>query len=204
MPSIEIIDISREMLTSEVYPGDPEARLERLKKIRNGDEYNLSRISTGLHNGTHVDAPLHFFDDGDSVDVLELETFIGPCTVIETPAGLLTGADVEKLFPRVCDRVLLKGKGRTFLHPSAASEIAFRGCKLLGIDAPSIEKVGSDGSAHRFLLGEGVALLEGLDLTEAREGEYFIAAQPVLIEGAEAAMCRAVLIKDHIFWSGSR
>ena len=204
MPSVEIIDISREILTSEVYPGDPAAKLDSIKKIRNGDDCNLSRISACLHNGTHVDAPLHFFEDGDSIDCLDPEIFIGPCTVIETPAGLLTGADVEKLFPRVCDRILLKGKGRTFLHPSAASEIAFRGCKLLGIDAPSIEKTDSDGSAHRYLLGEGVALLEGLDLTEAREGDYFLAAQPILIGGAEAAMCRALLIKDHIFWSGSR
>ena len=204
MPSIEMIDISRDMLTCEIYPGDPEARLEKVRRIRSGDEYNLSRLVTGLHNGTHIDAPLHFFDDGDSVDALDLDAFVGPCTVVETPAVLLTGAEVEKLFPRVCDRVLIKGKGRTFLHPSAASEIAFRGCKLLGIDAPSIETTNSDGGAHRFLLGEGVALLEGLDLSEASEGEYFLAAQPVLIGGAEAAMCRAILIKDHIFWSGRR
>jgi arylformamidase len=204
MPSIEIIDISRDMLSCEVYPGDPEAKLRTFKSISYGDGYNLNKLETGLHNGTHVDAPLHFFDDGDSIESLDLETFIGPCAVIETPPGILTGAMVEKLFPRVCDRVLLKGKGRTFLHSSAASEIAFRGCKLLGIDSPSIEKVDSDGSAHRFLLGEGVALLEGLDLTNAREGEYFLAAQPVYIGGAEAAMCRAVLIKGHIFWSGSR
>lgn len=204
MPSIEIIDISRDILSCEVYPGDPEANLERYKKISDGDGFNLGYLKTGLHNGTHVDAPLHFFDDGDSVDCLPLDAFIGPCTVIETPAGLLTGADVDKLFPRVCDRVLLKGKGRTFIHPSAATEISFRGCRLLGIDSLSIEPIDSDGSAHRFLLGENVALLEGLDLSEVREGEYFLCAQPILIEGAEAAMCRAVLIKDHIFWSGSR
>lgn len=204
MPSIEIIDISREMLTCDVYPGDPSARVERVKSIRNGDGYNLGKLTAGLHNGTHVDAPLHFFDDGDSIDRLDLEVFIGPCTVIETPAGLLTGADVDRLFPRVCDRVLLKGKGRTFIHPSAASEIAFRGCRLLGTDALSIEKTDSDGSAHRFLLGENVALLEGLNLSDVKEGEYFLCAQPVLIGDAEAAMCRAVLIKDHIFWSGSR
>ena len=204
MPSLEIIDISRDLLTSEVYPGDPEASLKKVLDMKTGSDYNLSLLISGLHNGTHVDAPLHFFEDGDPIENIELDTFIGPCTVIETPAGMLTGADVEKLFPRVCDRVLLKGKGRTFLHPSAASEIAFRGCKLLGIDSNSIEKTDSDGSAHRFLLGEGVVLLEGLDLYDVREGEYFLAAQPVFISGAEAAPCRAILIKDHIFWSGSR
>jgi len=203
MPSIEIIDISKGVMTAEVYPGDPAPYLKKVKSVRN-DGYNLSKIESGLHNGTHIDAPLHFFDDGYAVDDLSPDCFIGPCTVIETPAGMLTGADVEKLFPRSAERVLLKGKGRTFIHPSAASEIAFRGCKLLGIDSQSIEKVGSDGSSHRTLLGENVVLLEGLDLSEVREGEYFLCAQPVLIEGAEAAPCRAILIKDHIFWSGSR
>ena len=204
MPSVELIDISRGLISSDLYPGDPQAELERVKSIKNGDGYNLSRLTTGLHKGTHIDAPLHFFDDGETVDRMDLDAFVGPCSVIETPIGLLTGADIERLFPRVCERVILKGRGKTYLHPSAASEIAFRGCRLLGIDALSIEAEGSDGSAHRFLLGENVALLEGLDLSQVKEGEYFLVAQPIKIEDAEAAPCRALLIKDHIFWSGSR
>ena len=204
MPSVDIIDISGGLLESAVYPGDPEPVLRQVKSVKNGDGYNLGKITAGLHNGTHIDAPLHFFDDGESIDEMDLETFVGPCAVIEVPAGILTGADIEKLFPRSCERVLLKGRGKAFLHPSAASEIAFRQCRLLGIDASSIEKPESDGAAHRCLLGENVALLEGLDLSEVKEGEYFLAAQPVKIEGAEASFCRALLIKGHIFWSGSR
>ena len=203
MPSIDIIDISRGVLTSEVYPGDPEAKIKKVKHL-DGDGYNLSVLLTGLHNGTHIDAPLHYFSDGASIDEMDLDVFVGPCTVIETPPGMLTGADVDRLFPRVCDRVLLKGNGKTFIHPSAASEIEFRGCRLLGTDSISIESTESDGSAHRFLLGENVALLEGLNLSEVKGGEYFLCAQPLLVEGAEAAMCRAVLLKGHIFWSGSR
>ena len=203
MPSVEIIDISRGILNTEVYKGDPIPSFNFVKKSGE-DGYNLGLLTTGVHAGTHVDAPLHFFDDGLSVDRLDLDAFVGPCTVINTPVGLLTGADVDRLFPRVCERVLLKGNGKTLLHPSAASELAYRGCKLIGIDAPTVESPDSQGASHRFLLGENIAILENLNLADVREGDYFLLAQPVIIEGAEAAPCRACLIKGHIFWSGSR
>ena len=203
MPSVEIIDISKGILKTDVYPGDPEPSFRFVRHSR-GDGYNLGFLSAGMHAGTHVDAPLHFFDDGASVDSLDLNAFVGPCTVIETPPGLLTGADVDRLFPRICERVLIKGNGKTLLHPSAASEISYRGCLLLGIDAPTIEAPDSAGATHRFLLGENVAILENLNLSEVREGDYFLLSQPVIVEGAEAAPCRALLIKGHIFWSGSR
>lgn len=201
---MRIIDISNELLGAEVYPGDPEPKLKKVKSLALGDGYNLSSLFTGLHNGTHIDSPLHFFDDGYSVDKMPPDRFIGPCTVIETPSGIITGADVENIFPRTCERVLLKGKGRTFLHESAASEIAYRGCKLLGIDGISIEKQGSDGSAHRALLTEGIAILEGLNLSEVNEGVYFLIAPPIKIEGGEAAPARALLICDYLFWGGNK
>jgi arylformamidase len=203
MPSVEIIDISKGILKTDAYPGDPVPSF-RFVKRSDTDGYNLGLLSTGVHSGTHVDAPLHFFDDGISVDELDLNAFVGPCTVVETPPGLLTGADVDRLFPRVCERVLLRGNGKTLLHQSAASEIAYRGCRLLGIDAATIEAADAKGASHRFLLGENVAILENLNLSEVREGDYFLLSQPVIIEGAEAAPCRALLIKGHIFWSGSR
>lgn len=201
---MRIIDISNEILSSEVYPGDPVPKLVSVKSFDNGDAYNLKAVYTGLHCGTHIDAPLHFFNDGEAIDKMNPERFIGPCTVIKTPSGILTGADIERIFPRTCERVLLKGNGRTYLHESAASEIAYRGCKLLGIDGLSIEKVGSTGAAHRALLSQSVALLEGLNLREVDEGVYFLIAPPIKIARGEAAPARAMLICDYLFWGGNK
>ena len=58
---MKFIDISKDVMTCEVFPGDPTPTLEQVKTIGYDVEYNLSKIDMCLHNGTHMDAPLHFF-----------------------------------------------------------------------------------------------------------------------------------------------
>ena len=81
---VKIIDISREVLSCPVYPGDPVATLERVKNIDVDCQYNLSKIDMCLHNGTHMDAPLHFLPDGGDITEIPHEVFFGPCVVVET------------------------------------------------------------------------------------------------------------------------
>ena len=88
-----IHDISRDTINTPVYDGDPETRAERIKSIENGDGYNLTEISMSVHSGTHIDAPLHFYDEGSSIDNIRLNTFFGKCTVISV-SGILTGEDM--------------------------------------------------------------------------------------------------------------
>ena len=57
---MKIIDISKDVMTCEVFPGDPTPSLEKVKTIDDDCAYNLSKINMCLHNGTHMDAPLHF------------------------------------------------------------------------------------------------------------------------------------------------
>ena len=201
---MNIFDISRDLITSEVYPGDPEPRIKRVTNIDNGAEYNLSTVFMGLHNGTHIDAPLHFLDDGKDISSVDLTAFIGPCVVIEVPEGIITGAVVERYFPRNTKRILIKSKGKAFLHETAATELSYLGYYLVGTDAQSIETEESGGRTHKALLMDDVAILEGLDLSKVSEGDYFLVAPPLKIDGAEAAPCRALLISDYIFWSGDK
>ena len=77
-----IHDISRDTLTTETYPGDPETVVTPLRSIDEDDECNLSQISMCVHAGTHIDAPLHFCPDGKGITDLRLNTFYGKCTVI--------------------------------------------------------------------------------------------------------------------------
>ena len=93
-----IHDISRDTLTTETYPGDPETVVTPLRSIDEDDECNLSQISMCVHAGTHIDAPLHFCPDGKGITDLRLNTFYGKCTVI-TVKGVLTGEDMDKLLP---------------------------------------------------------------------------------------------------------
>lgn len=198
---MKIIDISNDLLTAEVFDGDPVPELIKNKTISDESYYNLSSISACLHNGTHVDAPLHFLPDGDAIEKYDLEKFIGPCKVLEVSPGIITGQLVEDCFPRDCKRILIKSKGRAYLHQTAAEIMAYLGYELVGTDGTTVEEPDSNGATHRTLLNANIAILEGLNLEEAKNGDYFLIAPPVKICGAEASFARALLISNYIFWS---
>lgn len=199
---VKIIDITRELLSCPVYPGDPVANLEKVKNIGDNCEYNLSKIDMCLHNGTHMDAPLHFLPNGSDITEIPPEAYFGPCVVIETDVEMITGALVEEYFPRNAKRILIKSNGKAVFHESAASEISHLGYLLVGTDSMTVEPEGSDGRTHRMFMVDNIALLENLDLSNVKSGDYFLSAAPLKIGGAEAAPVRAFLVSDFIFWSG--
>lgn len=202
---MEIIDISRDILKTPVYPGDPEGYVDNIKSIRAGDSCNLNAIYTCLHTATHVDAPLHFIDGATANEGMPLDLFIGECRVVETPPGPITGAFAEEKFPwSGCERLLIKGNGFSHLMESSAYYIADSGIKLIGTDSQTIGIHGQNESVHKALLSADIPIIEGLDLSNVEPGTYFLMAQPLKIQGLEAAPLRAVLVKEHIFWSGSR
>ncbi len=202
---MNIVDISRDLLKTPVYPGDPDGYVDAVESIKGGDHCNLNAVYTCLHTATHIDAPLHFIDGGESVEKLPLELFIGECVVVEAPPGPITGEYAEEHFPwNSCERVLIKGNGMSYLMESSAYYVVDAGIKLIGTDSASIGIHGTNAAIHRALLGSGTAVLEGLDLTNVKPGKYFLMAQPIKISGLEASPCRAVLIEDHVFWTGTR
>ena len=198
---MKIIDISNDLLTTEVFEGDPVPEHKWIKTISPDSYYCLSSIDACLHNGTHIDAPMHFLSDGEGIEKYDLEKFIGPCYVIEVSPGIITGQLVEDSFPRDCKRILIKSNGKAYMHQTAAETLAYLGYELVGTDGVTIESPDSDGITHCALLNANIAILEGLNLSEVTNGEYFLIAPPVKICGAEASFARAVLIADYIFWS---
>ena len=200
---MNFIDISKDMLSAPVYPGDPETLVERISEIKRGNDCNLSAVFACVHAGTHADAPLHFIEDGASIDMIPPEVYIGPCTVIDVREGVITGEYVNGNFPFNCERLLIKGNGQAFFMDSAAEEAAALGIRLIGTDANSIGYHGNQIKPHKAFLGKGIAVLEGLDLSDVAPGSYFLIAPPVKLGGLEGAPVRALLITDYIFWSGS-
>ena len=188
-----IHDISRDTLTAPVYDGDPETRVTRLKNM-DEDEYNLSKISMSVHAGTHIDAPLHFCEDGNAIDAMRLNTFYGKCTVISVE-GILTGDDMERLLPYCKRRILFRGEGNTYLSQSAAIVLAESKVVLVGTDADSIAPPFDEARPHRELALAGIAVLENLNLSSIDDGEYDLCAFPVKLGGLEAAPCRAILFE---------
>lgn len=187
-------DISRDTLTTPVYDGDPETQVTKISDMDNMDEYNLSAVSMSVHAGTHIDAPLHFWEDGSAIDNIRLNTFYGKCTVI-TVEGVLTGDDMERLLPYCKRRILFRGDGNTFLSHSAAIVLADSDVVLVGTDADSIAPPFDVARPHRELARAGIVVLENLNLSSVDDGEYELCAFPVKLGGLEAAPCRAILLE---------
>lgn len=186
-------DISRDTLRCAVYEGDPETEVRTLQTLEE-DGCNLSAVSMSVHAGTHIDAPLHFWEDGSPVDELRLNTFYGKCTVISVE-GILTGDDMERLLPYCKRRVLFHGDGKTYLSHSAAIVLADSKVVLVGTDADSIAPPFDESRPHRELARAGITVLENLNLSAIDDGEYELCAFPVKLGGLEAAPCRAILFE---------
>ena len=198
--SFKVIDISRDLNTGVVYPGDPVPSFSAFSSIAAGDACNMALMTTALHAGTHADAPLHFIRTGKDIASLPLEPFIGECTVLETAETVLTGQYVNENFPRV-ERLLIKSGGKAYFDRTGAEEAAYMGIRLIGMDGMSVGCPADQTGPHRALLGEEVAVLENLDLSGVKPGRYFLLAQPVKIGGMDASPVRAVLLDGYLFWS---
>lgn len=192
-----LYDISSEILSSPVFPGDPKTQLDPIRRISDGDSYNLSAISMSLHTGTHIDSPLHFVEGGISVNEMDLSDFMGECDVVSCLAmdDEMTGEDIESLLKPGCRKVLFKTNGRVRLTRSAAFALISAGVGLVGIDAPSISTPDEDECVHKELGLAGIAILEGLTLRHVQSGKYTLMALPIKLSSAEAAPCRAILMK---------
>jgi arylformamidase len=192
---MKIIDVSRELFSTPVYPGDPEPLRDLIRRISMGDVCNLSGFYTGCHSATHVDAPSHFVEDGETIEQVPLSKFAGRCTVVEAH-GIITGSDIDEITPAAEKIILFKGEGRAFLSQSAAFALVDAGITLVGTDAQSIEAEDDEFPAHKQLLGEGIPILEGLDLSNIQPGNFQLFALPLFLAGAEASPVRAILIEE--------
>lgn len=190
-----LYDITREVFSAPVYDGDPKPTKRFLKTIGDDSFYNLSSVSLCTHTGTHIDAPLHFDEDGADIGSMKLSTFCGKCTVV-TIDGILTGEDMERLLPHCNRRLIFHGSGKAFLSVSAARVIADSKLRLVGTDAMTIATPYDELMPHLELARAGVAVLEGLFLEGVEDGDYTLSAFPLKMNGVEASPCRAVLMRE--------
>jgi arylformamidase len=189
------------------FPGDPPFQAEPHYRIEDGHPCNVTRLALGTHAGTHVDAPYHFVPTGARVDELPLEILTGKARVVSVPAReAVDRADLESLDLRDDLRLLFRTRNSgqlrqpefrsDFVHltSEAASYLVQVGIKLVGWDALSIEKYGSTVfPAHHALLGAGVIVVEGLDLSQVEPGEYELLCLPLKLAGADGAPARVIL-----------
>lgn len=191
-----IIDISQEVSSCNIFPGDPSPEFTRLQSTEKGDVCNLTAFSMCAHNGTHVDAPFHFLQDGKTIDQMGLEPFVGDCYVARHK-GDVTAADAVQILEKACaagaDRRILIG-GKATVTTEAARIFADAGILLLGNESQTVGPEDAPMEVHLILLGAQIVLLEGIVLTDVPEGAYFLSTAPLNLGKCDGAPCRAYLI----------
>ena len=191
---MKIYDISQELFGCAVYPGDPQPERFVTLSIKNGDVCNLTAFKMCAHNGTHVDAPFHFYADGKTIDQVDLDRFIGWAYVAEHEGDI--GADDAKNILKAangCERVLVKGKA--VVTKEAAQIFAQAGIKLFGNESQTVGPIDAPKEVHLIMLGAEIVLLEGIRLEKVPVGKYFLNAVPLNLGGADGAPCRATLLE---------
>ena len=205
-----LIDISMMLHAGMVHwPGDPPVAITRTSDLARGDSATVSKLSMGSHTGTHMDAPLHFFRGGRGLDAMPLETTVGPARVIAIRhPHWITPDELRPHRIHRGERILLKTKNSArgwktdrfvedfvSLSIEAARFLAARRVRAVGIDALSVggyrERNGV--AVHRALLGAGVWILEGLDLSRVRPGRYELLCLPLRVRASDGAPARAIL-----------
>lgn len=195
---MKVYDISQEILSCSVYPGDPVPQRTVLQDMNDGELYNLSKIDLCVHNGTHIDAPSHFLRDGKTVENIALDSFVGMAYVAHHN-GIVSADDAAAIMEKAqsansesARRILIKGNAVVSIE--AAEAFARSDVLLVGNESQSVGPEDAPMAVHKALLSKDIVLLEGIRLSKVPEGVYLLSAAPLNIAGAEGSPCRAVLI----------
>lgn len=200
------IDITRPLYPGmPVWPGDHAVEEHPSARISAGDGYNLSCWVLSNHVGTHVDPPLHFIANGAPVTGMDLEVLCGPCRVLDLMhlTSHVTKSDLVR--PGIASRLLLKTRNSLAdasvfhddflaLSVEAARCLVDAGVRLIGVDGPSIEPYHSaEHPVHEAILGAGIAVIEGLDLSSVVAGDYELVCAPLPWRNGDGSPCRVLL-----------
>ena len=216
---MKIIDltypIEEGMLTFNAH-WHPSVSIEQLGKI-DVEGRESRKIVFGTHTGTHVDAPLHFIKNGQSIDQIPIEKMFGEITIIDF-SYLSENSEITKDMlegKKITAKMLFKfgwGKhwtqknfyqGYPYFTKEAAEFLVSKNVELLSYDTPSPDdsriKLGSerDSEIHKIFLKNNIILVEYLaNLEKIQEYDgWNISVNPLMIKGGDGSPARVYLFK---------
>ncbi|HEQ97934.1 MAG TPA: cyclase family protein [candidate division Zixibacteria bacterium] len=207
--STEWIDISVTIRDNMItWPGDSKVNIGREMEIARGDTANLTHLDMSAHTGTHMDAPLHFMENGKDISRMPLSAVIGEVRVLEINGVDVIGTeDLKRHEIKKDERILFKTKNsdlnwydepfnENFVHLSteAAEYLANLKVQMVGIDYLSISGYKkNEARVHKAILQAGIWVIEGLNLTGINPGRYELVCLPLKILGGDGAPARAII-----------
>jgi len=213
----KIIDLTymiNDQMITYPTPWHQKVSVERLGKIEEVGR-NTRKITLGTHTGTHIDAPLHFIENGKSIEKIPLDKMVGQVTIIDF-SHFQKNQPIEKEILqkiKITKRMIFRFgwekywnknefyQDHPFFTEEAANYLVSKGIELLGYDTPSPDSSKSnsniDSPIHKIFLGNGVVLLEylaNLDKLENLENWNIVVA-PMKIEGSDGSPSRVFVFQ---------
>ncbi|PFK47562.1 cyclase [Bacillus cereus] len=187
-----------------VYKNKPEKQ-PQLSKVTNA-HVTESTLKMDAHTGTHIDAPLHMINDGDTFETLDIEKLVGEAKVFDLTHvdGGITAEDLKDFDIQKGDFVLFKTKNSfdkgfnfdfIYLAESGAKLLAEKGIRGVGIDALGVERAQEGHPTHKTLFANDIIVIEGLTFKEVEAGTYFMVAAPLKLIGTDASPARVLLFQ---------
>lgn len=208
---MKIYDISMEISKDMMVYKNKEEKKPQLTTTRDfttGTAYE-STITMDMHTGTHMDAPLHMIEGGETIERQDLRKVITACKVLDLTEveKKISKEDLENQDIEEGDFILLKTKNSfeeafnyefVYLDREGAQYLKDKKVVGVGIDALGIERDQPDRGTHLTLMKNEIIIIEGLRLKDIKMGRYTLVAAPLKIKGAEASPIRALLIEGTI------
>ncbi len=205
------IDVSVPVHNSmHFWHGDPPPYVTMHAGTAKGDVCNVSVIYCSFHTGTHMDSPLHFLPGQKTMDDLPFDAVIGPARVVEIKdKESIKPAELKKLKLKKGERILFKTPNSTvswkkptfdkdfvYISKEGAQFLVDAGIQTVGIDYLSVGGFYKDGvETHHILLGAEVWIIEGLDLSKVKPGNYDLICLPVKFAKGDGAPARCLIRK---------
>jgi arylformamidase len=215
LPLNEMIRVLPEMKLPDNLkrpPDNPPSSVYRLQDVNKGDQVTMARLELISHDGTHIDAPLHFIPGGSTIDKMPVETTNGPCRVIEIKDEKdITVAELEPYQIKAGERLLFKTRNSPHVYdvkqyvgpyvaltPESADYLVAKKIRLVGLDYLTVghmEPMDAINKVHRAFLSNGIYILEAINLDGVPAGNYELMCLTLRIENGDAGPCRAILRK---------
>ena len=190
------------------FPGDEHLKITWDKRL-DKDGYNLSKVASSMHLGTHIDYKLHVLNEKDDIS---FDQWIGKANVIYvTPReGVVRTKDIIQSYEYIDHKenmLLISLNHETYINtkryfeypkfePSIMDFLLKHDIRLLGSDLPSYEYLTGDMlDMHKDCLSNDIYLLENVVCLNQLSSHIELMVMPLPIEGIEASWVRVLARK---------
>jgi arylformamidase len=206
-----IMDVSIEIKENMVlWEGDAGVKARQVMALAKGDPYNLTRLYMSVHQGTHIDAPLHFLEKANSTDQYSLSAMVGPVQVVQINKSIDVidrkalercgiHSETKRILFKTHNSEWWRKRDNTFhkdycgVNSDGANYLADLGMKLVGMDYLSISPMSDLEEPHRILMRKNIVILETINLADVEPGVYNLYCLPLKLVGTEGSPARVIL-----------